>query len=354
MKKILITTGGTGGHIIPAEIIEEHLKNIFEIHYSIDLRGLKFITKHKNDVVILNTPRLNFNLLFPFKILRTILLIIKSVNYLIIKKIDKVISIGGYMSLPMIIAAVILKKEIFLFEPNLILGRGNKFFLNFAKKIFCYSDQLENFPKKHIHKIEVIYPLVFKKFYEIKKNDQTNKKFCFLISGGSQGAKIFNSEIKEVMKNLSKKYSIKVIHQTNENNINDLTNYYKSNNIEHEIFSFDKNFMNLINKSDFCITRAGATSLAEISIMNKPFLAIPLPSAQDDHQTKNAKYYQKLGCCWIIDQKNFNREKLFNILLNIINNEEDFMKKKSNLKKLNFQNSWNDVNHKLKEIINEN
>ena len=47
MKKILITTGGTGGHIIPAEIIEEHLKNIYEIHYSIDLRGLKFITKNK-------------------------------------------------------------------------------------------------------------------------------------------------------------------------------------------------------------------------------------------------------------------------------------------------------------------
>ena len=66
------------------------------------------------------------------------------------------------MSLPVIIAAKILGLTILLLEPNLVLGRGNRFFFNFSKKIFCYSNKLSNFPKKDLHKIELIKPLVFK------------------------------------------------------------------------------------------------------------------------------------------------------------------------------------------------
>jgi len=354
VQKILITTGGTGGHIIPAEIIGEHLKDKYEIFYSTDKRGLKFLTFDKNKTVIFDTPKLNWSFLFPFKIIRLIFLIVESIFYLKEKKVDKVVSIGGYMSLPVIIAAKILRLKIFLIEPNLILGRGNKFFLNFAKKIICYSNKVINFPKKYKYKMETIKPLVFKIFYDIKKNEKKNSNFCVLISGGSQGAKIFDETIKEAIVDLAKNHSIKVIHQTSNSNIEFLSNFYNSNNIENKIFNFEKNFINLIDKSDLCITRAGATSLAEISIMNKPFIAIPLPSAKDDHQMKNAKYYEELGCCWILDQKTLNKEKLQNVLSKIIIKNSDFMVKKSNLKRLNYQNTWNDVNQKLKNIINEN
>ena len=181
-----------------------------------------------------------------------------------------------------------------------------------------------------------------------------NKKFHFLVSGGSQGASIFDEIIKGVMVDLDKKHTLKVIQQTNTQSIKDLENFYNSNNIENEVFNFEKNFINLINKSDLCITRAGATSLAEISIMNKPFVAIPLPTSRDNHQMENAKFYENIGCCWVLDQKTLNKKKLLNMLLKILDNKSDFMSKKSNLKKLNYKNSWNDVNQKLKKIINEN
>ena len=61
-----------------------------------------------------------------------------------------------------------------------------------------------------------------------------------------------------------------------------------------------------------------------------------------------------MGCCWILDQTVLNKEKLLKALLNILNNNSDFENKKINLKKLNYKNSWNDVNQKLKKIINEN
>ena len=354
MKKILITTGGTGGHVIPAKIIKEHLKNNFEIYYSTDLRGLKYLSSDINKIIIIDTPRFNFSFYLPFRLIKLMYLILQSILFLKKEKIEKVISIGGYMSIPIIIGAKILGLTILLLEPNLVLGRGNRFFLNFSKKIFCYSNKISNFPKKNFHKIELIKPLVSKAFYELEKTKDINNKFCFLISGGSQGAQIFDDLIKDIMIDISKTFSIKVIQQTSIENIEKLKNFYDSKNIENKIFNFEENFINLINMSDLCITRAGATSLAEISILNKPFIAIPLPSAKDNHQMKNAQFYEEMGCCWVLDQRNLKKEKLSNIILNILKDKSDLIDKKSNLEKLNFENSWNDVNQKLQKIINEN
>ena len=108
------------------------------------------------------------------------------------------------MSLPIIIASKILGLTIYLFEPNLVLGRGNKFFLKFSKKIFCYSNKLLNFPEKYLKKIEIIKPLVSKAFYDLNRKKNENDNFCFLISGGSQGAKIFDQVISEVIVDLAK------------------------------------------------------------------------------------------------------------------------------------------------------
>ena len=354
MKKILITTGGTGGHVIPAKIIKEHLKNNFEIYYSTDLRGLKYLSSDINKTIIIDTPRFNFSFNLPFRLIKLIYLILQSILFLKKEKIEKVISIGGYMSIPIIIGAKILGLTILLLEPNLVLGRGNRFFLNFSKKIFCYSNKLSNFPKKNFHKIELIKPLVSKAFYELEKTKDINNKFCFLISGGSQGAQIFDDLIKDIMIDISKTFSIKVIQQTSIENIEKLKNFYNSKNIENKIFNFEENFINLINMSDLCITRAGATSLAEISTLKKPFIAIPLPSAKDNHQMKNAQFYEEMGCCWVLDQRNLKKEKLSNIIINILKDKSDLIDKKSNLEKLNFENSWNDVNQKLQKIINEN
>jgi UDP-N-acetylglucosamine--N-acetylmuramyl-(pentapeptide) pyrophosphoryl-undecaprenol N-acetylglucosamine transferase len=353
VKKILITTGGTGGHVIPAQIIEEHLRDNYEISYSTDLRGLKYFSSSNNKTIIIDTPKLNLDVYIPLKLIKLTYLILQSIFYLKKDKIKKVISIGGYMSLPVVIAAKILGLKIFLLEPNLVLGQSNRFFLNFSNKIICYSEKLVNFPKKYFYKVKLINPLVSKAFYEIKKAKKINKKFYFLISGGSQGAKIFDELIKEVMVNISKDYSIKVIQQTSIENIKNLKDFYDSENIENEIFNFEKRFIDFINKSDLCITRAGATSLAEIAILNTPFIAIPLPTAKDDHQMKNAQFYEKNGCCWILDQKTLDRQKLQNILLNLLKDKSDLIVKKSNLEKLNYKNSWSDVNRKIKDIINE-
>ena len=257
------------------------------------------------------------------------------------------------MSLPLIIASKILRLKIYLIEPNLVLGRANKFFLRSCKKIFCYSKKIKNFPDNLRDKIIEINPLVKKHIYDLKSSNEINDKFTLLIVGGSQGADIFDKNLKNLIVNISKKKSVKIIQQTNEKNISYLSNFYSNNNIENKIFSFDKNFCESIQKSDICITRAGASTLAELSILNTPFIAVPLPTSKDNHQFENANYYKENGCCWIIEQNLFEK-KIEDFLKDIFENKSEYLEKKENLKKLNHQNSWKNVNQKILKAINEN
>jgi len=152
---------------------------------------------------------------------------------------------------------------------------------------------------------------------------------------------------------LSKKIQIKIIQQTKKNNISFLADFYSKNNLENEIFSFDKNLSDKLSQVDICITRAGASTLAELSVLNIPFIAVPLPSSKDNHQLENANFYKNNGCCWVIEQNNF-EEKIEDLLNDIIKNEIDYLEKKKNLKKMNYQNTWINVNQKILDVINEN
>ena len=280
-------------------------------------------------------------------------LILKSLILIKNKKIEKIFSTGGYMSLPLIIAAIFLRIEIYLVEPNHVLGRSNKFFLNFCKKIICYTEQIKNFPLSYKKKMAIINPLVKENVYKIKTPNEIKNKFTLLVVGGSQGANIFDKNLKNSIVNVSKKKMIKIIQQTSEKNVSKLSNFYSQNNIENRIFTFDKNFFEAIKEADLCITRAGASTLAELSVINIPFIAIPLPTAKDNHQLENANFYKSKNCCWVINQNEF-EQKIEDFLNNILVDRSDYNIKKENLKKLNYQNTWINVNQKIIGYVNEN
>ena len=353
IKKVLISTGGSGGHVIPAITIYNHLKNSYEVLISTDQRGLSYLDKNYN-VLIINTPKLNNFFLIPISFIKILLLTIKSFFILKKKNISILISTGGDMSLPLFLAAKLLGIKIFLIEPNMVLGRANKFFLNFSNKLISYSENIINLPSGIHQKLTTIKPLIRKKYYETKTYLKKDNLFTIIIIGGSQGAKIFDELLNKSLASIAKVFSIKIIHQTSEKNINILKNFYYRNNIECKVFCFDHNLNDILKQGDLCITRAGASSLAELSFLNIPFIAIPLPSSKDNHQYENAQYYKAQDCCWVIDQKSFDDQKFEKLLLKLINKNQDYMMKKKNLQKLNYQNTWNNVNQKILKIINEN
>ncbi len=352
-KNLLISTGGSGGHVIPALILYEHLSNETNVIFSIDKRGLKYIDKDLHSIEIIDTPKLGNIFLLPYNLIMILFLTLKSLLILKKREIKNIFSIGGYMSIPLILAGKILKLDIYLLEPNQVLGRANKFYLKLSKKIFCYTDQIKNFPDNFKDKMIIIKPLVRKQIYNLLLSPRVDNKFNILIVGGSQGASIFDNNLKNSIINIAKKNSIKIFQQTNEKNISYLRNFYSKNGIENEIFSFDKNFTEIIQQADLCITRAGASTLAELSVLNIPFIAVPLPKSKDNHQFENANFYKNNDCCWIISQDYF-EEKIEENLKEIIEKKTVYLKKKENLKKLNFQNTWINVNQKILRNFNEN
>ncbi|MDB4232956.1 UDP-N-acetylglucosamine--N-acetylmuramyl-(pentapeptide) pyrophosphoryl-undecaprenol N-acetylglucosamine transferase [Candidatus Pelagibacter sp.] len=354
-QRILISTGGSGGHVLPATILYEHLKNQFHISMTTDYRGMKFLDKNKYNLEIFNIKPISKNIiLLPYQFFLIIYLIIKSIFFLRKRKIDILISTGGYMSLPLCLASKILNIKIFLFEPNMVLGRSNKFFIKSCKKIFCYTDKIKNFPHKYMNKIDIIPTLLRKKFYDVKKADGIDKNINLLIIGGSQGAKIFDTLIKSLTIKLSKKYYLKVYQQSNLVNFEELKKFYKDNNINCELFDFSDDISNLMSRSNICITRAGASTLAELVFLNLPCVAIPLPTAKDNHQFENANFYNRLGCNWILNQDEINEVNLSDKLISIIDNKEEYLGKKKQMKNLSYQNTWNNINLKIISTINEN
>ena len=351
-KKILISTGGSGGHVIPATILHDHLLKKKDVIISTDNRGYKYLNKDIHKILIIDTPKLNL-LLLPINFFKILFLFIKSIFFLKKEKISQLISTGGYMSLPLILAGKFLNLKIYLIEPNFVLGRANKFFLSSCEKIFCYTDQIKNFPEKYKYKRVIIYPLVREEFYKMKNHKNDSEKFRLLIVGGSQGASIFDKNLNKSILNISKKFPIKVIQQTHLKNISLLKEFYSKNNIENEIFNYDKNFIEKIVETDICITRAGASTLAELSILNIPFIAVPLPNSKDNHQLENANFYLKKNCCWILEQNLFS-EKIEQLVEEILQNKSYFNKKKENFSYLNYENTWKNVNQKILNNLDEN
>jgi UDP-N-acetylglucosamine--N-acetylmuramyl-(pentapeptide) pyrophosphoryl-undecaprenol N-acetylglucosamine transferase len=354
-QKILISTGGSGGHVVPATILYEHLEDQFNVSLTIDKRGINFLDKNKYKLDIFNVTQISKNFfLIPFQVFSIIYLIIKSIFFLKKRGIDILISTGGYMSLPLCLASKILSLKIFLFEPNMVLGRANKLFIKSCEKIFCYSDQIKNFPNKYKNKISVIPALLRKKFYDIKKINSIDEHVNLLVIGGSQGAKIFDKLIKNSIIELSKRYNLKIYQQTNLSKFEELKKFYKDKNINHKLFDFNEDISNFMSRSNICLTRAGASTLAELVFLNLPHVTIPLPTSKDNHQFENAFFYNKIGCNWILKQNEINDNTILNELVNIIDNKEDYLVKKKNMKNFSYQNTWNNINHKIISVINEN
>lgn len=337
-KKILIATGGSGGHVIPAIVFYHLLKHRFKTYISSDLRGTNYFDK-KYDIKIIKTPQIFNNfMLIPIKFFLVLFLTLNAVIFLKRKKIEMVISTGGYAPIPLCLACIILAKKMYLFEPNQVLGRSNKFFLKYCDKVFCYSKKIKNFPNNLIDKIYQIHPLVRKKFYfNIKKK---SKKFNLAILGGSQGAKIFDESFSKLICEISKKKELTIIHQTQKNNIKKLKDFYKSKKIKNKVFHFSKDIMSMVKNTDLCVSRAGASTLSELLILNIPFIAIPLPTSKDNHQYENAKFFQSKKCCWILEEKNLNKKYLYKFFKNIILKQKEYLLKLSLMKKINRKYSW--------------
>jgi len=357
-KKIIFSTGGTGGHIFPAINLMKHFFDKgFVVLLVTDNRGNGFIKNHsefKSYVLNAKTPT-NKNILKQFLSFFVIFYsIIKSIIILRREKPDLVFGFGGYVSFPLCFSARFFNIPLVIYENNSILGRANKYLLSFSKRIFLAKREIENFPSKHRYKISFVGAILDKKIINCSNLDKTleNESFSLLTLGGSQGAEVFGNTIPKVVKMIqSKGYKIKINQQCVKGQKNKIIEYYKKNDIKHHVFEFDSDILKLILSSDLAVTRCGASTTAELMHTLTPFIAIPLPNSIDNHQYLNAKYYENLGCCWILEEDNLNTENLFNIIIDIMNNRNKLKKIRENMKRDYSKNVYSNLENEINKII---
>ncbi len=316
---IVIAAGGTGGHVFPSIGLANYLMKDYDIEIFTDERGIKYLNNHKNIKIKKITSSRVFGkniIYFIIGIVKVFLSIIFSIILLIKRKPKLIIGMGGYSSFPVCLSGFFLKIPIFIYENNLVIGRANKILLPFSKKILVSTNSIQGIDNKHKNKISHIGFLLRDNILGVKNInlEVTKNNLSILVIGGSQSAKVFGEQIPEVMEECNKKgIKFNVYQQCLESQKKDIQNIYDKLDIKFELFTFCDDLSKYYQKSDIAITRCGASSMAELVNLRIPFVAVPLPSSIDNHQFKNAKYFNEKNYCFLLEQK-FLLSKLLNIL----------------------------------------
>ncbi len=359
-NKILIATGGTGGHIFPAYSLANFLshKN-YEVELTTDQRGLNYLSDYRdlNLIKIPSSPFIKKNIFYIITSLSIIFYsIIRSLIYLVINRPKIIFGMGGYSSFPICLAASILRIKFILYENNLVIGKANKYLLPFANRIFVSYKDLQGISEKYRLKVVEIGNIVRA---EILNSNNINNKIDslenikVLILGGSQAAKVFAEELPQIFKKLKKDgLSFKIYQQCQKQQNDQLSNFYKNTKIDYELFNFTNKIINYYSKANLVITRSGASVLGELINVKIPFISIPLPSSADNHQYKNAQFYAEKGYGYLLEEKDI-KNKLFDLIKSLFKDKSLLEKILSNQRQYSDKKIFSKLTEQIEDILNE-
>lgn len=322
--RILFTGGGTGGHFYPILAIIRELKRIAYEERILDLElfymapdgfGEKLL--REENVYIINVPSGKLRRYFSFSnfidIFKTAAGIIKATWIMFFIMPDVVFSKGGYGALPAVAATALLRIPLIIHESDAVPGKVNLFAAKYAKRIgIAFAEAQEYFPesKTALVGIPIRRRILGGNREEAKHNLNIFSELPVIgFMGSSQGSQNINGAVLGILKELTDEYEI--LHQTGENNFEDVKNEASiilefAHKERYHPYGFlnEDGMRDLYMASDIIISRASATSIFEIATWGKPSIIIPLHTAAQNHQHKNAYEYAASGACVVLEEEN--------------------------------------------------
>ena len=360
LDRIIIATGGTGGHIFPAYSLAKHfIDKKVKVNLITDKRGMKYLKNYYdlNITQIISSTISKKNILnLLYSIFVIFYSVIRSFIFLLFNRANLVFGMGGYSSFPTCIAAKILGIPFVIYENNLCIGKANKFLLTFAEKVLVSNRKLEGVPNKYKNKLCEIGNIIRKEIlnFQVKHHKEDgNRKLKILILGGSQAAKVFAEELPKIFRDCANaNMPLKIYQQCLPSQNKSLSSFYKNMNIDFEIFNFTNNITEYFSKTNLAITRSGSSMLAELINVKIPFISIPLPTSADNHQLKNAIYYEKNQYSYLVEEKDL-KIKLFKLLKSIHEDRTQLNQIIANQKKYSDKSVYENIDKEIIKIINE-
>ena len=356
--KVIISAGGTGGHIYPALAI---VKKIKEKEPNSDILYIGTHNRMEKDIVPKENIKYESIEIYGFsktmikRDIQNIGLILKAEKKClkIMKefKPDIVIGVGGYVTFPVLRAARKLKIKTFIHEQNSIPGKSNKVLSKKTDLIgVSFKDTLKYFGNNAFlsgnpcGEMAIDRKPMSKKEFGVPLNHK-----CVLIVQGSLGSGIINKKMEEYLRSI-KEESYDVIYVTGKSYFDAFPKDFSKNV---HIVPYIDNMSALIKDIDILVTRAGASVISEIMALAKPSILIPSPYVANNHQYYNAKSLSDANAGIMIEEKDLTKDKLKEKINKLLTNEKLYKEISENAKKMSIDNSSTLIYEKIKELIKE-
>jgi UDP-N-acetylglucosamine--N-acetylmuramyl-(pentapeptide) pyrophosphoryl-undecaprenol N-acetylglucosamine transferase len=315
-RSILIMAGGTGGHIFPALAVADILRtqgwqvtwlgapNSMEaelvLRHGYEMATVRFSGVRGKG--LLRLLRLPFDLLVALW---------QSAAAIFHHRPDVVLGMGGYITFPGGLMAVLLRRPLVIHEQNSVAGLSNRVLARIAQKV------LSGFPEVLPHAIWCGNP-VRRDIAALPDPQQRyvahSGRLNVLVVGGSQGAKAINETLPQALALLPVDVRPVVLHQTGKQHFAAVQRAYQQAGVQAEIKPFMDEMARHYADADLVICRAGALTVAELAAAGVASILIPFPHAVDDHQTRNAQFLSKRGAAVLLQQSDLSAEKLAQLL----------------------------------------
>jgi UDP-N-acetylglucosamine--N-acetylmuramyl-(pentapeptide) pyrophosphoryl-undecaprenol N-acetylglucosamine transferase len=313
--KVLIAAGGTGGHIYPGIAVAKEIlrrDESSEVLFVGTARGLetRIVPENGFQLSLINSIGLkNVGLIGQIKGLSVL-----PKSFIEARKIIRqfrphvAVGAGGYVSGPVLLMAAVMGVPTLVMDSNALPGFTNRQLARFVDKAaLTFEEAVKFFGNKGI----VTGNPVRREFFGIPRKVRS-ELFHLLIFGGSQGARAINDAMADALPHLAgQKGRLTITHQTGEADLDKIREAYGSSEFaDADVRPFISDMFVEFGKADLVICRAGATTCAELGAAGKAAIMVPLPTAADDHQRKNAEALEKAGAACMVLQAELNGERL--------------------------------------------
>lgn len=321
---VVIAAGGTGGHMFPAQAFADEMRaRGWSIALVTDERGRKYAKDFPSDWKQ-EVEAATFGSKLPHKLIGAALKLragtAAAKKNFVLTKPRLIAGFGGYPSYPSLSAARALGLPIIIHEQNSVLGRVNRLFAASAKFVACGFDRLDRLPPAAETSKRVVGNPVRKAITAVRERPYPELaeggRINVLVTGGSQGARLFGEVIPAGIAQLSQplRARLDVVQQVREEQLEAVRAVYAEANVKAVIQPFFTDMQDRLAASHLVIARAGASSVTELAIVGRPSILIPLAIAMDDHQTANAEGMVTGAAADVLTEERFNPEALASLL----------------------------------------
>ncbi|MBW6416818.1 undecaprenyldiphospho-muramoylpentapeptide beta-N-acetylglucosaminyltransferase [Celeribacter sp. PS-C1] len=326
---LVIAAGGTGGHMFPAQSLAEvMLARGWRVKLSTDARGARYTGAFPQAVEIEVMPSATFargGIAAKAMVLPRIMGgVFKAMSNFMRDKPAVVVGFGGYPAIPAVAAATLMKLPRMIHEQNGILGRVNQVFAKRVDKVACGT-----WPTTLPEGVEGVYTgnpvrgAILEKYAApyIAPGDYPME---ILVMGGSQGARILSDVVPEAIARLPERMlsNLRISQQARAEDLDRVTEFYQLHGIKADVQTFIHDVPKRMSESQLVITRSGASSAADVSVIGRPAIFIPFAAATADHQTANARGLVEANAAIMIPESKLTPESLAEQIENVLSHPE--------------------------------